>query len=265
MMSRLSLLCCCLLISFSINCQTWQLVTEPFPPYFIDKPNKPGWLHEVIIAALKTQKHQATIEYTHWGRALKLAKRHKRVAVLGAFYTKQRARGFTYSPSLATAHTVLFKRVDSKITYTGSLYSLKPYTISKGEDYVVSEQFEHHPNLSMTTTGSLIESLLLLKHGRVDLVAGTKEVALYWLDNSERLQQAKQTELEIVTPYLATQHLHVITDKNHPQAELFQQSLSLGLKAITASGKLLEILKHYELNEKEISHITQLYEKTYAN
>ncbi|MEC8351490.1 MAG: hypothetical protein VXZ93_04515, partial [Pseudomonadota bacterium] len=159
MMSRLSLLCCCLLISFSINCQTWQLVTEPFPPYFIDEPNKPGWLHEVIIAALKTQKHQATIEYTHWARALKLAKRHKRVAVLGAFYTKQRARDFTYSPSLATAHTVLFKRVDSKITYTGSLYSLKPYTISKGEDYVVSEQFEHHPNLSVTTTGSLIESL----------------------------------------------------------------------------------------------------------
>ncbi len=153
----------------------------------------------------------------------------------------------------------------AKLPTQALLYSLKPYTISKGEDYVVSEQFEHHPNLSVVTTGSLVESLLLLKHGRVDLVAGTKEVALYWLDNSERLQQAKQTELEIVTPYLATQHLHVITDKNHPQAEYFQQNLSLGLKAITASGKLLEILKHYELNEKEISHITQLYEKTYAN
>ena len=264
-MNRFIYLCSCLVLSFSINSQTWQLVTEPFPPYFIGEQSKPGWLHEVIVAALKTQGQKASIEYTHWARALKLATRHKRVAVLGAFYTKQRARDFTYSPSLATAHTVLFKRVDSKITYTGSLYSLKPYTISKGEDYVVSEQFEHHPNLSVTTTSSLIESLLLLKHGRVDLVAGTKEVALYWLDNSERLQQAKQTELEIVTPYLATQHLHVITDKNHPQAELFQQSLSLGLKAITASGKLLEILKHYKLNEKEISHITQLYEKTYAN
>ena len=91
------------------------------------------------------------------------------------------------------------------------------------------------------------------------------QVTARWSCTQATWQQAKQTELEIVTPYLATQHLHVITDKNHPQAELFQQSLSLGLKAITASGKLLEILKHYKLNEKEISHITQLYEKTYAN
>lgn len=265
MISRLSLFFCCLLFSFSINCQTWQLVTEPYPPYFIDNSSKPGWLHEVIIAALKTQKQKATIEHTHWARALKLAKRHKRVAVLGAFYTEQRARNFTYSQSLATAHTVLFKRVDNKVTYTGSLYSLKPYTISKGEDYVVSEEFEHHPELSVTTTGSLIESLLLLKHGRVDLVAGTKEVALYWLENSERLKQAKPTELEIITPYLATQQLHVITEKKHPQGELFQQSLYLGLKAIMASGKLLEIMERYELNESEMSHITQLYEQAYSN
>lgn len=84
-MSRLSCFCCCFLFSFSVHSQTWQLVTEPYPPYFINNQSEPGWLHEVIIAALKSQKHQATIEYTHWARALKLAKRHKRVAVLGAF------------------------------------------------------------------------------------------------------------------------------------------------------------------------------------
>ncbi|MEI8642922.1 transporter substrate-binding domain-containing protein [Pseudoalteromonas sp. Hal040] len=261
MISRLSLICCCLLFSFSINCQTWQLVTEPFPPYFIAKPNKPGWLHEVIIEALKTQNQNATIEYTHWARALKLAKRHKRVAVLGAFFTEQRAREFSYSQPLATAHTVLFKQAGKDITFTGSLYSLKPYTISKGEDYVVSDEFEHHPELTITTTGSLIESLLLLKHGRVDLVAGTKEVALYWLDKSERLQQAKQTELEIISPYLATQYLHVITKKDHPQAELFQQSLYLGVQSLKNSGKLDEILKSYELSAEEIASIHQLLAK----
>ena len=32
-----------------------------------------------------------------------------------------------------------------------------------------------------------------------------------------------------------------------------------------ASGKLLEILERYELNESEMSHITQLYEQAYSN
>ncbi len=261
MMSRLSCFCCCFLFSFSVHSQTWQLVTEPYPPYFINNKSEPGWLHEVIIAALKSQKHQATIEYTHWARALKLAKRHKRVAVLGAFYTEQRAREFSYSQPLATAHTVLFKQAGKDITFTGSLYSLKPYTISKGEDYVVSDEFEQHPELTITTTDSLIESLLLLKHGRVDLVAGTKEVALYWLDKSERLQQAKQTELEIISPYLATQYLHVITKKDHPHAELFQQSLYLGVQSLKNSGKLDEIFKSYELSAEEIASIHQLLAK----
>lgn len=261
MMSRLSYFCCCFLFSFSVHCQTWQLVTEPYPPYFINNQSEPGWLHEVIIAALKSQKHQATIEYTHWARALKLAKRHKRVAVLGAFYTEQRAREFSYSQPLAKAHTVLFKQAGKDITFTGSLYSLKPYTISKGEDYVVSDEFEQHAELTITTTDSLIESLLLLKHGRVDLVAGTKEVALYWLDKSERLQQAKQTELEIITPYLATQYLHVITKKDHPHAELLQQSLYLGVQSLKNSGKLDEILKSYELSAEEIASIHQLLAK----
>ena len=155
-MNRLSLFCCCLLFSFSVHCQTWQLVTEPFPPYFIGEQHKPGWLHEVIIAALKTQNQKVSIEYTQWARALKLAKRHRRVAVLGAYYTELRTRSFIYSQPLATAHTVLFKRAGSEITFTGSLYSLKPYTISKGEDYAVSPEFEQHPELTVTTTDSLI-------------------------------------------------------------------------------------------------------------
>lgn len=257
-MNRLSFFCCCLLFSFSVHCQTWQLVTEPFPPYFIGEQHKPGWLHEVIIAALKTQNQKASIEYTQWARALKLAKRHRRVAVLGAYYTELRTRSFIYSQPLATAHTVLFKRAGSEITFTGSLYSLKPYTISKGEDYAVSPEFEQHPELTVTTTDSLIDSLLLLKHGRVDLVAGTKEVALYWLSNSERLQQAKQVEVEHITPTLATQNLHVISDKHHPQAKQFQRSLHLGLKAIVASGELEEILQSYEFTDEQTRQLTQL-------
>ena len=126
---------------------------------------------------------------------------------------------------------------------------------------MVSDEFEQPPELTITTTGSLIESLLLLKHGRVDLVAGTKEVALYWLDKSERLQQAKQTELEIISPYLATQYLHVITKKDHPHAELFQQSLYLGLKTIVASGELDQILRRYEFTDEQTRQVTQLLSK----
>jgi polar amino acid transport system substrate-binding protein len=259
--NRFIYLCSCLVLSFSINSQTWQLVTEPFPPYFIGEQSKPGWLHEVIVAALKTQGQKASIEYTHWARALKLAKRNKRVAVLGAFHNHARAADYYYSHPLAVANTVLFKRADTDILYTGSLYSLAPYTISKGEDYVVSDSFESHPQLTIVTADSLADSLLLLLNGRVDLVAGSKEVGQYWLANNERLRAFKEKQVSVLKPYLASQYLHVISAKSHPQALHFQNSLRIGVEELLASGGLEKILRHYEFSDIEINKIKRLLSK----
>ncbi|MCF7498693.1 MULTISPECIES: transporter substrate-binding domain-containing protein [unclassified Pseudoalteromonas] len=263
MIVRLTCLFCCLMLSFSLNSQTWRLVTEPFPPFLIDNNEKPGWVHELVVSALKSQNKNVEIEYTHWARALKLAQRHKRVAVIGAFYTLKRAKIFTYSRPIATADIVLLKRADSEITYSGSLYSLTPYTISKGEDYVISEEFEHHPQLAVTTTHSLIESLTLLIHGRVDLVAGTKEVALYWLENNETLQNLKHSEIKVITPFLSTQKLHVITAKNHPQSAYFQQDLYTGLQTIVANGDAAKILKRYDFDTNQTDKVLALLSKNF--
>lgn len=249
MITRLTCLCC-LLVCFTLNSQTWRLVTEPFPPFLIDNSEKPGWVHEVVIAALKSQNKKAVIEYTQWARALKLAKRHKHIAVLGAFYSEDRAKVFYYSKPLGFAHVVLFKRQDAVIRYNGSVDSLKPYTISMGEDYVSSEEFTNNTTLGITTTRDLVESLYLLQQERVDLVAGTQEVAEYWLAHNSKLQNS-DVVVTALNPNLATHQLYIISAKSHPQSIEFQNELEKGLVEIINNGQAEIILNRYQLSDKE--------------
>ena len=52
--------------------QTWQIVTENYPPYFSENLPSDGWLYEIAESALKTQGINSEPEFTTWDRALKL-------------------------------------------------------------------------------------------------------------------------------------------------------------------------------------------------
>ncbi|WP_404339174.1 transporter substrate-binding domain-containing protein [Pseudoalteromonas mariniglutinosa] len=243
----------CLFFSPVSYSQTWQLVTEPFPPFLIDNVEQPGWLTEIVVAALATQNIQTELEYTSWVRAVKLAQKNKRTAVLGAYHTKQRANEFYYSRPLATTYTGLFKRQRDSIMFDGSMRSLQPYSISKGEGYAVSEEFENTPDLAVTTTKDLITSLRLLQNGRVDLVAGTKEVAKYWLQHSSELNAVAVVYLK---PDLAFQHMHLIFHRSNAQAKANLVLFEQGLEQVLNNGKIEKILTNYHFSEQFIQQYT---------
>ena len=78
------------------SAQTWQIVTENYPPYFSENLPNNGWLYEVAESALKTQGINSEVEFTTWARALKLLEKNRKTAILGAFYSlKRNARFFT--------------------------------------------------------------------------------------------------------------------------------------------------------------------------
>lgn len=229
----------------------WLFVTEPFPPYFAEQLPQQGWLADIVISALATQKVMVDIEYTTWGRAIKLLERNKRTAVLGAYFSPEREKTFYYSRPLARSFTGLFKRKDSEIHYDGTLTSLLPYSISIGSDYIVSDDFSTQPDLAITDTQDLLSSLRILQLGRVDLVAGTKEVGEYWLKNNVNLQTNSNADIEYIEPHLAYHHLYIIFSKSSVHSKQQLAQLEAGLTTIIINGEAANVLASHGFSETE--------------
>ncbi|MDU0353608.1 transporter substrate-binding domain-containing protein [Paraglaciecola aquimarina] len=165
-----------LLSTLSFAQPTWHIVSEHFPPYISATNNGNSWLVDITQAALASQKIQSEIEITTWVRALQLARKRKRTAVLGAYYSEQRSKVFYYSSPLGVAKTGFFKRTDHKIAFDGTLNSIKAHSICVGSDYVVSDEFANNHELAVTISKDLQTCLKLLYKGRVELVAGTYQL-----------------------------------------------------------------------------------------
>lgn len=240
--------------------QTWQIVTEKFPPYFSNDLPKNGWLYEITRAALITQGINSEIEFTTWDRALKLLEKKRKTAILGAFYSAKRNEVFYYSRPLARAHTGIFKRKESTINFDGTTQSLVPYSIGKEDSAFISQEFTRNTELAITSTKSLPTSLYLLQQGRIDLVAGTKEVGKYWLEYSTEVNLDKN-KIEYLLPDLATHKLYLVVSQSNYRAKEYLQKFNRGIDAIVENGSIADIMKKHNFsNEKITEYINFLKE-----
>ncbi|AWL12426.1 hypothetical protein HMF8227_01956 [Saliniradius amylolyticus] len=250
-MTRLILLGLFILTSVG-HAEPWRITTEPFPPYFAPNLKNQGWLSEVTLTALKEQGIEAQIEFVQWSRAMKLAQSGQRTAVLGAYYKQSRASQFLYSVPVAESHTGLIQRRNGKLSFNGELTSLKPYVISKGENYAVSEAFDNAPFLSITRTRDLPTSLYMLLRGRVELVAGTHEVAKYWLSHDDRLTElGGLKKVEFIKPELATHRLYLIFPIVDAESEQRRKTFAIGMKKLANSDELTDILSRHGFSLSE--------------
>ncbi|MFU2509504.1 MAG: substrate-binding periplasmic protein [Pseudoalteromonas prydzensis] len=259
-MLKLSLIVIFLLyVSQTYSQDKWLFVTEPFPPYFSDQLPQQGWLADIVVTALASQDIEATIEFTTWARAIRLLEKNKRTALLGAYFSAEREKIFHYSRPLANSFTGLFKRKSSQINYDGNLTSLQPYSISKGSNYIVSDGFSSEHNLAITVTDDLIRSLYVLQLGRVDLVAGTKEVGEYWLNNHPQLQAGQA--IVYISPHLGSHHLYIIFAKSaaHSKQQLIQ--LENGLNTIINNGEAAQVLLRHGFSETSIEQYLQFLKR----
>lgn len=235
--------------------EEWLFVTEPFPPYFAEQLPQQGWLADLTVTALASQNISASIEFTTWTRAIKLVEKNKRTAVLGAYFSTEREQVFRYSRPIARSFTGLFKRKNTHITYDGSLASLQDYSISKGSDYIVGDEFSKQVNLTTTDSKDLVSSLRVLQRGRVDLVAGTKEVGEYWLKHHPQLQDGEP--ITYLPHHLAYHHLHVIFSKSALQSEEQLAQLEKGLNEIIENGTAATVLASHGFTNAEIEQYLQ--------
>jgi ABC-type amino acid transport substrate-binding protein len=233
--------------------QTFTIVSGSFPPYISTNQNEENWLGEITHAALLSQNIPNTLELTFWGRALKLVDKHQRDAVLGAYYSEERAKTFYFSRALAQTHAGFFKRSDSNISFDGSLESIKKHTICLGNGYYVSDEFHNDKNLIVTTSNDLKTCLQLLLNKRIELVAGTDEVGEYLRRHNPKITKKNNISFDYMRPNLAIHNLYLVVSKSDKDGITKLAALEKGLDTIIKNGELKRILTKHNFTSQQIT------------
>lgn len=145
---------------------------------------------------------------------------------------------------------------------TAGMDSLQPYSICKGIGYAVSEVFSESNGLAVTSTRGLINSLYMLQKGRIDLVAGTKEVGEYWLKNTEKLNEPGAPQVEYISPDLEHHQLHVMFPKSDPDAKQKRDALEQGFSTILYNGTAKELLVKHGFSQSTALELIDFIERS---
>ena len=240
------------LLTFSFTAAgTWKIVTEPFPPYFSPELAHKGWMHDLVITALKSEGIDVEIEYMAWSRAMGLTKSGRAVAALGAYKTAKRELNYFYSMPLGKTDTGFFKKSTLALEHPTNLKTFEGLVIAKGEEYVVVEGLETHPNLSFTRTVDLVTSLFMLLGDRVDLVAGTRQVGEHWLRYHSKLNtHPNAATIEFVLPPIKSQQMYVIFGRSVTENNSRMAQFNGSIKRFVQSGELDKLLVKHDLSDR---------------
>ena len=101
----------------------------------------------------------------------------------------------------------------------------------------------------------------MLQQGRIDLVAGTKEVGNYWLKHS-KTKDSDDDEIEYLSPDLASHKLYLVVSKSNYRAKDYLQKFNRGINIIIKNGHIAKIMKKHNFsNEDTTKYINFLKRK----
>ncbi|MGF1739956.1 transporter substrate-binding domain-containing protein [Vibrio profundum] len=231
--------------SLSAEERVVRFVTVDWPPFFASSLPQQGYVSEVTKEALKRVGYKTTIDFVPWARALKMVQDGKADAVLGAYYTQERAAYSVYSDPIMKSSDSFFKKKGSSSpnSYT-SLTDLKKYSIDylRGSSY--GESFDNADFLKKSKSKNIKQKLLKLDRGRVDLILSSEVIINYTIMKDLPEYQGKFVKL---TPPLKTNMLFNMFSKKVDDHQEIAKAFNKGLNILKEDGTLSQLAEKHNI------------------
>jgi polar amino acid transport system substrate-binding protein len=232
--------------SSSLAAKLFTFRTVDFPPYYGRELPNQGWVSEVVTAALEAQGYRVDIEFMPWTKAVEETKKGDSDALLGAYYTEERADFYYFSAPIAQVRTGLFKRKDDEISFK-ELKDLKSYKIGVVEGYATSKEFDSADFLTKIPVTNLDVGLKMLYEKSIDLMADSQVVGLFRMKEVlESTIDNISEEIEFIKPVLAMNKIYVAISKKASDADLKLIDFNQGLRKIYLNGTFRKIKKRHK-------------------
>ena len=224
----------CMLVTSFANAADVQKVVN----FVTDQEKEGGFLIEISKAAFRKVGYTVNIQYMPWTRALQTVMGGHAEALLGAYFTDERAEKMQYTHSMGASEIVFFKLRDADITYS-RLEDLRHYRIGTITGASYTAEFDAATFIEKEPTSDYNINLRKLLAGRVPLIVEKKAVILNAL--ATRYPESANKVVAMDKP-LKTGKFFNAFSKNFPGYEQKVADFNKGLDLLVNDGTLQKIM-----------------------
>lgn len=156
-----------------------RFVTENYPPFQIEEPDKPltGFAVEIIDAMKKYTNLSWNIEVFPWMRAYKMAQEEPNIFIFSIAWTKERENLFKWVGEYYNPSTSIYSLYDRTDIVINSLEDAKKYIIATprgdaGAIFLENHGFKNIENLYYVVSQD--QAIKMLNAKRIDLVVNNE-------------------------------------------------------------------------------------------
>lgn len=233
----------CQPIPLTVAGSTWSPYTDE------SRPGK-GVAAEIVTVALQRAGYEPTIVIEAWPRTLEGAKIGVYDAIVSAFYTLEREERFAFSKPFLRNEVRFIKRKGQRIDFQ-RLDDLKGLLIGVVKGYAYQDDFDASRQLVKVQHNHVIQNLLKLTQGQLDLTLDDRWTLLYEIG---QYMPSKAAELEFLPKPLAVRPLHFVVSRTRPDHDKIIADFDAAFASMQADGTLDQIIDRHL---KDLAHLQE--------
>lgn len=206
--------------------------------FVTDSEKEGGWLVEVTTEAMRRMNYDVTVRYMPWARALQTVSAGQAEALLGAYYTRERAAKMLYTASIGSSDVMFFKLRTANISYQ-RLEDLSGHVIGTINGASYTPEFDHAAFLRKEPAQNFNTNIRKLLLGRVELILEKRSVMAKAL---QELSPEVAEQIVALDKPLVSARFYNAFSMSFPDAERKVADFNTGLALIASDGTLQKIM-----------------------
>lgn len=193
---------------------TLRMAISDWPPYVETTAPNGGIAIELVRTALDRIDYDIALVDEPWSRTLEGASIGVYDALATAWYSEQRANTFLFSKPYLVNQIKFIKRKGSPFQFR-TMDDLKGQVIGIVKDYAYDDRFDNARGLTRFVNNHVLENLLLMLQGQVDVTLDDEVVLQYEIT---KYMANSRDQFEILPKPFATRGLCFAMNRQHPKA-----------------------------------------------
>lgn len=226
-----------------------QVGSAPWAPYTDQGLPEMGLANDLVNTALRRAGYTPYGTMEHWNRILEGAKIGVYDVVATPWYSDERNEYLDFSEPYLENQIVFVKKKESPFEYT-KYEDLNGMMIGVVVDYAYDERFNGDRNLIKIAERHLIQNLLKLTQGRIDLTLDDSRVLDYEIN---QFMPNRRSELVYMSKPLAIQGMRIGVSRDNPEHAQIVAGFNKAMAEMKKDGTYQKIIdKHKAYIEKPV-------------
>lgn len=210
-------------------------------PYLDGELENGGLAADLVRSALIRAGYEVHAEVEGWTRAYEGAAVGVYDVVAAIWQSEERGRDLLFSGAYLMNDIVFMARRGVLVDYE-RLSDLRGLRIGVVREYAYEDAFDQDPELTRIVNDHLIQNLLLLRQGRVDMVVGDKWAILHQIS---QFIPDDVGSFRLLSKPLARRALRLGVSRQNPDAEKIVAAFDAAIQEMRKDGSYSEIVKRH--------------------